>query len=297
MRHAWMVGLWVLVASPALGQSEQVLRDAFEGRTVKVKIDMPATSSGIEVWPEKEPPIDFRRLGGLLKRAGMSVHSGQAMMVTKVKARKNYIEFQLGGGGYGTFGDMLNSSSESDAHTVEKTGREKQLEEQIRAESDPGKKKALDRELRDARNRRESNNARGRAEANQANELREANIQQVRLHSGSRFTLRFKGELTPSEYLTPDGLQNALANWVDFEDESAAPTAATSGSPPGTSTQSLRKGLTLEEVERILGTATASTEKREGSMIILERTYRRGGETIVTRFVDDVLVKYSISSN
>ena len=295
MRRAWMVGLWVLVASPALGQTEQALREAFEGRTVTVKIDMPATSTGIEVRPEQEPPIDFRRLGELLKREGTGVHSGQAIMVTKVKAKKNSIEFQLGGGGYGTLGDMLNSSSESDAHSVGKTSREKQLEDLIRAESGRGKKKALERELRDARDRRESSNARARAEANQANQLREANIQQVKLRGGSRFTLRFKGDLTPSEYLTPDGLRRALANWVDFGDESAAP-AAISAAPSGT-THPLRKGLTLEEVESILGPATVSTEKREGSMVILERTYRLRDETIVTRFVDDVLVKYSIASN
>jgi hypothetical protein len=39
------------------------------------------------------------------------------------------------------------------------------------------------------------------------------------------------------------------------------------------------------------------TEKREGSLVVLDRTYRRGTETIVARFVDDVLVKYSTSSD
>src|SRR6266850_5879610 len=193
MRRAWIIGLWVLVASPALGQSEQALRAAFEGRTVKVKIDMPATSKGIAIRPEREPPIDFRRLGQLMKREGTSVRSGQSIIVTKVKARKNYVEFQLGGGGYGTLGDMLNNSSESDVHSVDKTSREKQLEEQIRAEPSPSKKKTLERELRDTRNQRESGNARARAEANQANQLRESNIQQAKLRGGSRFTLRFQG--------------------------------------------------------------------------------------------------------
>lgn len=296
MRRAWWVGLWVLVASPALGQSEQALRDAFEGKTVRVKIDMPATSAGIEIHPQQKPAIDFRRLGHLMKREGTSVHNGEAIIVTKVKARKNYIEFQLGGGGYGTLGDKLNDSSESDAHTIDKTNREKTLEDQIRATSDRSKKKALERELRDTRNERESRNARAQSEANQANQLRDLNVQQAKLRGGSRFTLRFAGDLTPAEYLTPDGLQNALAEWVDFGDEPEAP-AAVSAAPSGSSAHSLHKGLSLEQVERILGPASASTEKREGSLVVLERTYRRGSETIVTRFVDDVLVKYSISSD
>lgn len=296
MRHTWMVGLWVLTASPALGQSEQVLRDAFEGRTVTVKIDMPATSAGIEVRPEQKPPIDFRRLGKLMKREGTGVRSGQAIMITKVKAKKNYVEFQLGGGGYGTLGDKLSDSSESDAHTIDKTSRESTLEGQIRDTSDRSKKKALERELRDARNERESRNERARAEANQANQLRQLNIQQSKLRGGSRFTLRFAGDVTPPEYLTPDGLQNVLAEWIDFGNEHEAP-AAISSDPMSTEANSLHKGLTLEQVEQILGPAIATTEKREGPMVVLERTYRRGSETILTHFVDGVLVRYSISSN
>jgi len=290
MRLAWLVGLLALVAGPAFGQSEQALRDAFEGTTVRVKIDMPATSTGIQIQMDHNPPIDFRRLGDLMKREGTSVEAGQAILVTKVKARKNYIEFQLGGGGYGTAGDMLRGSSESDAPTVGKTSHEKHLEEQIRAEHDASKKRALERELRDKRSRRESENARTRAEANQANQLRESNIQQARLRGGSRFTLRFE-DAVPAEYLTPQGLRRALSQWVDFDEQTAPATEAVARDA-----HSLRKGLTLTEVERILGSARSTVEKREGSLVILERTYRRGDETIVARFVDDVLIRYSISS-
>ncbi len=283
---------WILVATlagPAAAQNEASLRQAFEGTTVRVRIDMPATSAGIDVRLAEKTPIDFTRLGDLLKREGTSVRSGESILVTKVRATRNLIEFQLGGGGYGTFGDMMNSSSESQAHRIEKTGREKQLEEQIKTAPDAAKKKALERELRDERNRREADNARAHAEANQANELRESNLRPLKLQGGSRFNLRFK-EAVPAEYLTPEGLRRALAPWVEFGDSGAAAMSAARVS-------GLRKGLTLEQVEQLLGPAVSAEERREGSLVVLVRTYRRHDETITTRFVDDVLVRYQITSD
>ena len=292
MRCSWIIGLWVLVAGPVFAQSEQALRQAFEGTTVRVKIDMPATSKGIDVRPGQEPLIDFTRLGNLMKREGTSIRAGESVLVTRARVRKTTVELQLAGGGYGTIGDMLNSSSTSSAETYGNSGHEKQLEGQIRAEANPARKKALERELRDERNRRNSDNARASAEANLANELRASNIFQQKLHGGSRFNLRFK-DAVPAEYLTPDGVRTALAAWVDFDNGAASP-AATDGGAPGDNT--LRKGLTLADVERMLGPATSATEKREGALVVQERTYRRGAETIATRFVSGVLIEYSISS-
>jgi flagellar biosynthesis GTPase FlhF len=181
---------------------------------------------------------------------------------------------------------VVNSSPSSNAPALGKSAREKQLEDQIRASTDPAKKKSLERELRDERSRRESDNARTESEANQANQLRESNVQQQKLRSGSRFNLRFKDYILP-QYLTPEGLQGALAPWVDFG-ESTAPVAGDGA---------LHKGLLLVEVERILGPAVAAAEKREGSLVVQVRTYHRGEERITAKFVNDVLIEYAISSN
>jgi hypothetical protein len=43
-----------------LAQSEQQLRQAFEGQYVVVKMDMPATQLGIDLYPERDPTIDFK---------------------------------------------------------------------------------------------------------------------------------------------------------------------------------------------------------------------------------------------
>ena len=291
MRYGWLLAT-LLAASPAFAQSEQILRETFVGKTVRVRIDMPATSAGIVVRPDEKPPVDFVRLGDLLKREGTSLRAGDAVMVTKVRVGRNFLEFQLGGGGYGTFGDMMSSSPASSADVQGKSGREKNLEDEIRATSDPGKKKALERELKDERRRRESENARSQSEANQANELRDANIQRLRLGGGSRFTFRFGDHGVPAEYLTPEGLRHALAEYVEFDEP-----RATGGSPDDAGLSVLRKGLLIADVERLLGPAAEASEKREGGLTIQERTYRRGDETVVARFVDGVLVRYTISSN
>lgn len=292
--RSWLVICGALLL-PALvqAQTEQVLREAFEGKTVQVKIDMPATKAGIDVRPGQTPAIDFARLGDLMKREGTSVRAGESILVTRVKVKKDLVEFQLGGGGYGTFGDALGESPASDVAAQGKSGHEKQLEDQIRAETDPGKKKSLERELKDARHEREADNARAQAEANQANQLREANIQQKKLRSGSRFNIRY-ADAVPAEALTPAGLRAVLGAWVDFgapPPGDAGETAAMAPAP------ALRKGLTLDEVEKILGPAVEARETTEGSMPILHRTYRRADEKIVTKFVAGVLVEYAISSN
>src|SRR6476661_9724068 len=110
-------GALMALTAPLLAQNEAVLRQAFEGKVVAVKIDMPATQQGVDVYPLDQIPIDFREVAQRLKDNSTSLRIGQQVMVTKVVVKKNsHIEFQLGGGGYGTFGD--NTSDGSGINTV-----------------------------------------------------------------------------------------------------------------------------------------------------------------------------------
>jgi len=81
-------------------QSEIVLRRAFEGSTVRVKIDLPATNEGVDIQYRGEPPLDFRSYLQRLNRFGVSLRNGDSVMVTAVSVKGKNIEFQLGGGGY-----------------------------------------------------------------------------------------------------------------------------------------------------------------------------------------------------
>src|SRR5688500_3669626 len=138
-------------ALPAATQApaiEPALKGYFEGRRVTVKMDMPATTSGVDVHPKDERPINYKEYGERLKVAGISLKAGDTSTVTLIKVKKDLIEFQIGGGGFGhDTGDVY-------AGYVSKSNREKQLEKDVKAETDAARKRRLQDELDDLRNRR-----------------------------------------------------------------------------------------------------------------------------------------------
>src|SRR5262245_22405146 len=96
--------------SPALAQNEAALKAFFEGKRVTVRIDLPGTSDGIDVQAGERNAINFKDYRNNLKRYGTSIYAGDTSTVTLVKVKRDLIEFQLGGGGYGTFGDDTSTS-------------------------------------------------------------------------------------------------------------------------------------------------------------------------------------------
>ena len=98
---AILIGL----AAPAAAQDEDALR-GLEGKRVTVKIDMPGTADGVDVKADARQPIDYREYGDRLKKYGTSIRSGESAIVTLIKVKKDLIELQLNGGGFGTFADI-----------------------------------------------------------------------------------------------------------------------------------------------------------------------------------------------
>src|SRR5271168_554064 len=143
-------------ASSAGAQNPDALAPYFEGKQVVVKIDMPGTQKGVDIYPNRPQPLDAKSYGDRLKQFGVSLQKGDTTMVTKVKVNKDNVEFQLGGGGYGTAGDNTDTSVHfTPAHNIY---REKDLENQISNESDPDKRRSLQRELDYVRSERERRN-------------------------------------------------------------------------------------------------------------------------------------------
>ena len=115
-----------LGAAPLAAQTETALREYFEGRTVTPKLAMPGTEDGIDIYPGSPRPLDYPQYASRLKKFGTSIKAGEPVTVTKIRLKSKHIEFQLGGGGYGTFGDETSSNVATQA--APKTKREKNLE-------------------------------------------------------------------------------------------------------------------------------------------------------------------------
>ena len=87
----------------------------------------------------------------------------QPVVVSLVKVKKDLIEFQLGGGGFGTFGD--DTSTSANIPLIEKSSdRERELEKRIKDEDDRDRRHRLEGELDDLRDHRERENRRIMAE-------------------------------------------------------------------------------------------------------------------------------------
>lgn len=291
MRHRllFMLPVCLALAAPAHAQNEAALKDFFEGKSVRVKIDMPATQQGIDIFPDARRAINFDDYSQRVKASGISIKSGDSVVVTRVRVKDKVVEFQLGGGGYGTFGD--DTSGSVSTSSTPKSNREKDLEKLVKNEKDAARKKQLQRELDDLKSAREREDARNQAASSAASEAKKARIADSRLHSGSRFNIRYQDGIPPG--LGPDGIMRALAEYVDFPFGSGAEAPSPQPSArPG----AIRKGMTLAEVEAALGRPEKTTERSEGSLKVLTATYSRDDQRITAEFVEGVLIKYSISS-
>lgn len=190
-----------------------LLKDVFEGRRVTVRIDMPATKDGINVHVDHRRPLDVNEYRNNLRRHGVAIRDGESAVVTLVKVKDDLIEFQLDGGGYGTFFDDTDTSA--DIPYVEKSDRERQLERRIREETDRERRRQMERELDALRDRRERENRRIRAERERLSDYKRERLAFRRLQGGSRFNIRYRDRV-PSD-IRPEDIMAALAEYVEFD--------------------------------------------------------------------------------
>jgi hypothetical protein len=282
---------FLLPNAPLVAQSESALREYFEGRTVTPKLALPGTENGVDIYPGSIRPLDYPRYADRLKDFGTSIKPGEPVTVTKIKVKSKHIEFQLGGGGYGTFGDET-SSNVSTAATP-KTRREKNLEAELKRETDPAKKRAMKEELDELRVAREREDARNRSAVAEAQEHRKQNIRQRRLEGGSRFNLRY-ADRVPADAVTPEAVMTALEKYVDFGQLRGSEGEATARSKPRAG--SLHKGMLLQDVDALLGPPTTTTERKEGSLKVIERQYSAPLGLVTAWLVEGVLIRYTLTS-
>jgi hypothetical protein len=287
----------------AVAQNPDALSPFFEGKQVVVKMDMPGTQKGVDIYPGRPQPLDVKSYADRLKDYGISLQKGDSVMVTKVKVNKDNIEFQLGGGGFGTARD--NSDTAVHFTPADKSDREKELENQLRDETDPDRRRSLQRELDYVRSERERRDriARARAEDDAARRQQQVGI--GRQQGGSRFNIRLDARKM-GDSLTPQVIEDALAQYVSFPGDShqtaTAPTSAPStlaarpADQPADSTQGLKKGMSREQVEAMYGKAVESHDHAVNGMTVTSCVFRGRDASVQADFVNGVLVQYQMSS-
>jgi hypothetical protein len=292
----------LLVPAVLYAQSEAALREHFEGRTVEVKLAMPGSEDGVDIYPGTSQPLDYPRHASRLKQYGTALKPGTQALVTKVKVKAKLIEFQLDGGGYGTMGDETSSSVS--VPNAPKTKREQNLEGELKRTTDPARRRAIKEELDDLKAEREREDARNRASVADAQETKKANIRQRRLDGGSRFNLRYRDGV-PASALTEESVKAALEAYLDFLEPAATePTApqpfgvGSTGTVAGPSSVSglPAKGMLQADVDQMLGTPEKSTDRPEGKLKVTTRLYSTKAGRVSAEFVEGVLIRYTVTS-
>lgn len=299
----WRLRLFILasLATLAHAQSEAALQRYFEGKQVRVKIDMPGTHDGIDLYWKKDPPVDFKSYSQRLKKYGVALHDGDTVRITTVKLKQKNIEFQLGGGGYGTAGD---DSGSVYLPSITKSNRESDLEKDVRNETDKARRDNLNRELsrlRDTRLREESYR---RARQTELEMVKKRDIEQKRLAGGSRFNLWIPPALLAESPATPEMVMEALSGYVDF-----GPMQGGSSAPPRIEIQApaprpasasvpdrLRRGLTREQVRSMLGPPKTSSKRAEGQLEVETEVFEDAEDRTEVEFVSGVVVRFRVVS-
>jgi hypothetical protein len=289
-------------ASCLHAQTSANLSQFFEGKQVTVKMDMPGSQQGVDIYPQRENSLDAKGYGKRMKQFPVSIRSGDTVMVTTVKVKDKLIEFQLAGGGFGTLGDDTNTAV--NFKPEDKSSREKDLEAQIRNTDDPDQKQRLQRQLDSLVRQRERDDARNKAIAEHAAAIKKEQVNEDRARGGSRFNLKYDPKVPAN--ISPQDVMAALAPYVTFppqltgqvaagaEARPAEGPAASATNASGDSVSRLQKGMAEGQVRAMLGEPTSSEVADHDGIQVHTETFARGNSVVTAQFVNGVLVKYSI---
>ncbi len=312
MFRAVVVGLAIAICCgmPALGEADPTsLEGYFTGKTVVAKIDMPGTEKGIDLDFEKPTPLDWKSYSSRLNDFGIAIHRGDLVRVTKIALKSDHIEFQLNGGGYGTFGE--DTSTKVNAKDVDKSKYEKDLEKQLDQTKDPKAKLDIQTQLDRERERRERQQQINRDEAEAASRVKAQQLAERRMRGGSRFNLNFK-KTVPSDDRSPDAVMKLLAEYLDFDTthSNGAGAVAPAGAVDPTlvrrapytgvgaaGVMQLKRGMKMEDVTALLGqgNSTAQSVSSEGLKTqVME--YQTEDSVADVTYVEGLVVRYSINS-
>ena len=285
----------ILSACSIHGQSEQALKSFFEGKPVHLKIDMPATHDGVDIHVRSAPPMDFKSYSQRIKDHGVSLRQGDSATITLIRMKGKNIEFQLGGGGYGTFGDDTGSVS---LPSVQKSRRETDLEKDIKQESDSRRRDDMKRELSRLQERRRRAESDRRAEEARLREIKKREVYEKAIRSGSRFNIWYPANYLKEAVPTPRDVMTALAEYVEFSagGSAIAYPPLTQQQPLPASGSGLKRGMTYEQVRQLLGEPASVRDSAEGQLQVHSERFLTANDVIDVDFIEAVVIRYRITA-
>lgn len=284
---------------------QAALQNYFVGKQITLKIDMPGTQKGVDLRMNRGDPMDWKQYSSRLKEFGSAIRTGDRSTITTLIVKKNLIEFQLDGGGFGTFWD--DDATTVSPYHVEKSNYEKQLERDLRDTTDPQRRRDLQRELDRVRSRREREQRADDRAAQIASQMKSQQVADRRTRGGSRFNLRWDGSI-PQDQLTPDAVAKLLDAYIDFgnlqQEKAILQPTATTPVAPSTPTNAasspmtqLKRGMAIGEVSQMLGLGRqlSQTTSEEGLKTQIFE-YLPDDYRVQVTYVDGIVVRYSIES-
>ncbi|PYY01170.1 MAG: hypothetical protein DMG64_15120 [Acidobacteria bacterium] len=266
-------------------QSEADLRDSFEGRTVVVKQDLPASKTGIDIFPDSSTPINYADYGRRIKQFGVAIRRNQSVPLTSVRVNDKSIELQLGGSATAE----ADNASPAASVAVEKSPRERALERDIQNEADPERQAKMQQELDTLRRQRQREDARLKAALAQL--ASSTDDRQRAAAAVSHINLLFPGGV-PARALNPDYVKSALRSWIDFPAVERPIASTTAPSDDNFPAAGLHKGMTETELVHLYGAPVKRETGTEGDLRVEILTFKRDGSTLEATMVEGVLVRF-----
>ncbi len=309
-----VLALTLAGAAPAGAQNQAVLEKALEGREVVMLMDMPASHTGVDLYLQREPEIEFGEYARRLKTYGVALRKEDPVMITTIKVNKKNIEIHLGGGGYGTWAD---DNGHVSAAYVGKSRRENDLEKERRNTTDADRKRRIDRELGYLREEREREERANKREAEALTAIKQREVASKRLDGGSRFNIWYADKRLEKWAPTPEELMLSLSKYLDFGGSGDGIPGVTRGTPgnrltdgqsaPGlgpngrardveSAATSLRRGLAIDDVHDLLGTPTRRRSSKQGELDAVVETWETTDSITEVTFVGGVVVKFTSGS-
>ena len=275
----------VAAAWPGLAQDEAALRKYFEGKTVRARMDLPGTHLGVDVTPlNRETPLDTRSYATRMRQYGRAVGQGDSILITSVKVKKDHLEIQLGGGGYGTFWDDKGTVTSPYSSA---SSRERDLERQIDREKDANRRSQLRRELERERDFRRRQEYFDRERLERERERKAIEIAQRRRDGGSRFNLRYTEAYLKETIPTPEQVVAALTEYLEFSPGMTQPAV----SPDG-----LRRGMPRADVHQKLGRPLRTRKHQQGELEVETDIWESAARVVEVDFIGEIAIGWRTAS-